>query len=363
MGTKCEVVTGFKPSSICRKGPRASTEPPPPTPIDASFSDWFFSLADLGKERVTKTELLFCKKGVPHGFYHSWNEGGSNASFGVYLNGKESGPWWKCMPGGGYLYWTPSKENSNSDQTEQNSSSKGSEAAFLYPDLETVLRGNFRGDEMIRATEVRTKSVSTSPFGIPIVTLSDGDHRKHPFTREDPPRGREGLIISTDPLAPDPYESKFVEVKESSIPGAGQGLFAKRPIPLGQLVAYFNGVRRTDESVAAVSDSCRSDYSISWKREELQVILDIPEDMRHLEKYCCTLGHKVCHSFTPNATYGYAFHPRFGDVRSVMALRAIEAGEEITCDYKYSLKKDPPFWYLHSLEEHLKSTLGLTLAE
>ena len=41
----------------------------------------------------------------------------------------------------------------------------------------------------------------------------------------------------------DPHERKAVYVGESSIPGAGDGLFAKRNFRSGQLVSYFGGVK------------------------------------------------------------------------------------------------------------------------
>ena len=59
------------------------------------------------------------------------------------------------------------------------------------------------------------------------------------------------------PTARDPYESRTVEVRESRIAGAGEGLFAVRDIGAGENVAYFAGVR-----VPATDKSARSDYSI-----------------------------------------------------------------------------------------------------
>ena len=74
-----------------------------------------------------------------------------------------------------------------------------------------------------------------------------------------------------------------------------------------------------------------------------------------MKVYCATLGHKICHSFEPNAYYGHAYHPRFGGIRSAVANRDILRGEEIFCDYKYSLSKAVPAWYKLTLCEHLKS--------
>ena len=44
------------------------------------------------------------------------------------------------------------------------------------------------------------------------------------------------------PATRDPYEARTVEVRESRVPGAGQGLFMRRPVAPGTVVAYFAGV-------------------------------------------------------------------------------------------------------------------------
>ena len=56
----------------------------------------------------------------------------------------------------------------------------------------------------------------------------------------------------------DPYESKVVEVRQSLIPGAGQGLFMRRGVEGGVVVAYFAGV------VVEGARCADSQYSISW---------------------------------------------------------------------------------------------------
>jgi len=44
-------------------------------------------------------------------------------------------------------------------------------------------------------------------------------------------------------------------------------------------------------------------------------------------------------------------------------VRDVQEGEEITCDYKYSLKKDPPDWYLQSLKKVLANFEGLKISD
>ena len=93
-----------------------------------------------------------------------------------------------------------------------------------------------------------------------------------------------------------------------------------------------------------------SDYALHLEDDR---ILDIPEEMRSLSNYRATLGHKVCHSFQPNAFYGFGFHPVFGKIRTVVALKDIGAGEEITCDYRYKWSKSPQ-WYKDALVQYCR---------
>ena len=45
-------------------------------------------------------------------------------------------------------------------------------------------------------------------------------------------------------LQRDPYEQRYVYVKDSLVPGAGEGLFAKVRLREGQLCSLFNGIRQ-----------------------------------------------------------------------------------------------------------------------
>jgi len=77
--------------------------------------------------------------------------------------------------------------------------------------------------------------------------------------------------------------------------------------------------------------------------------LDCPES--DVIKYRATLGHKVNHSFRPNADFCCAKHPRFGRIRCLQAVETIGKGQEILANYGYN--PDSPFtpgWFkeLHS---------------
>ena len=143
------------------------------------------------------------------------------------------------------------------------------------------------------------------------------------------------------PAASDPYEEKHVEVKDSLIDGAGQGLFIKHHTEKHKVIAYFAGV--PVEGLEAINSA----YSITWLNGAR---LDIPPKL--LESYSSTWGHKACHSFAPNCEYSWAIHPRFGRIRAVRTIRDMEAGEEIYTDYRYSISKAPK-WYKEDLRNFL----------
>ena len=92
-------------------------------------------------------------------------------------------------------------------------------------------------------------------------------------------------------MVPDPYEAAHVECRESHLRGAGEGLFARKDLPAGTIVAFYNGVRlpfRLGGPKETWDTSCykifvNADFA-SGER------MDIPEDMVSQQKYCATLG-------------------------------------------------------------------------
>ena len=271
-----------------------------------------------------------------HGFYRSTGLDGSLRFFGVFVNGHPVGKFWQSVTGGGYLHGSVTYNDEGQLVIHDK------DACFLYPDLNTVLRGQFHYGQM---TDARRHEVSglLVRMGIlhPDTHPTDPSDSSTQFRRES----RSMEMICEQPRLADPYEERCVYVDTSTIPLAGQGLFAKRYIRKGQVVAYFNGVGTSHDS----------DYSIKYEGG----MLDIPLKCRSVDVYRATLAHKICHSFEPNAAYGHATHPRFGLIRSAVAERDIEQGEEVFCDYKYSLSKDVPEWYVEALQCQM-SKLGMS---
>jgi len=141
-------------------------------------------------------------------------------------------------------------------------------------------------------------------------------------------------------------------VAQSGIsPQAGEGLFAKRHIKCGELVALFSGLREVkhDRSTTIRADEeAWSDYRLTL---DSSIDLDVPIELTSLDKYCATLGHKACHSFSKrNARFENLWHPRFGRIMSIVAMSDIPEGTEVLVKYGYDMRIAPQ-WYKQLYED------------
>ena len=74
--------------------------------------------------------------------------------------------------------------------------------------------------------------------------------------------------------------------------------------------------------------------------------IHIPGPYWDISNFRATLGHKINHSFKyQKSAYGKAFHPRFGNIRSVYAIADINRGEEILINYGYRVGTMVPQWF------------------
>jgi len=276
----------------------------------------------------------FYSNGKPHGFFRHLNDYGDLEFFGFFCSGVLQGVCWKSLPGGGFLIsqsWTFS----------------GDSLIYLYPDCRTGLVGKFQDSVMEAAQKSEVRGfVETGPKSL--ILQPQMSRPQGPFFSFE-----EAHIdnFCRSPTTEDPYEALFVEVKQSKISKAGEGLFAKTDIEVGTIISFYNGLK-----VRAGFD---------WEKPTpYRMILDdandldVPDDMTSLQSYRASLGHKVCHSFQPNAETDVFFHPRFGLIRCVASLRRIRAGEEILIDYKYNLSSAPA-WYKVAWAKHQKIVRGL----
>ena len=113
---------------------------------------------------------------------------------------------------------------------------------------------------------------------------------------------------------------------QGNISNAGDGLFAKIDIDVGTVISFYNGV------VASSGHDWEKETPYKMVLDE-ESDLDMPESMTRVDNYNAPLGHKVCHSFQPNADADIFCHPRFGMIRCIATIENIAAGEEIFINY------------------------------
>jgi len=288
-------------------------------------------------DRDNVTREVFYKQGVRHGYYREIGPLKQFWAIGRFSNGKKIGTHWRWAEGNSFLVGAIDEQNKT----------HGDFNIYLYPDLTTALVGHFDHGKMKTGHMVKLDSCRRE-FGIPIPQYCESREalKCQKYTFDQSTR----ICISKTPLLQDPYEKRHVFVKQSQIPFAGEGLWAKTDIKAGQLIALFNGVRQRHVWGVMAHNLAWSDYRINLEKD---VDLDIYDEHIPIPNYKASLGHKACHSFNNNASFSPLWHPRFGPIMSVVANDDIPAGEEVFVTYNYMIAKSPE-WYQQLWFDHLR---------
>ena len=185
----------------------------------------------------------------------------------------------------------------------------GPDVAYVYPDMKTMIVGQFKKGQLVSGLEGELTGLTYGENGLlrPLYEIKG----KQPFTYSVSNK----TCIGINPLLRDPMEEKYVYVGNSSISGAGRGVFLRQKARKGFTVAFYNGVRMADiESKVKVEDR-KSPYRIDNDWASPKEILNMPSEYRNFDIYNATLGHIVNHAVKPNVWYGMVDHPRFGKIR------------------------------------------------
>lgn len=162
--------------------------------------------------------------------------------------------------------------------------------------------------------------------------------------------------FSGSPTTTDPLERRTVYVKD--VPGKEEGLFARRPIEAGEQVAYYSGLvwNVTDRPVWFPNQT-------SEEVEEVQrnliminrtLYINVPKMYWALQNFRATLGHKTNHAFLNfNSIFNKVYHPRYGNILGIHAVRDIKKGEEILVNYGYDWDELAPKWYYDVYREEV----------
>jgi len=249
---------------------------------------------------------------------------------GHYSGGVPTGVCWQAVLGSAWLV-------GHLDTAGQMT---GSDLAFLYPDLRTALVGRFRNGELLSAFHSKVISV-TEKSGVLVLSfekVSANEFRPWISSRDD---------ISCPPHLRDPYEDQQVEVFTSGISGSGEGLQARKKIPAGTLVAYYNGIRIKSGDKYLVEKNTGYAINLEWDMElrKNTDVLDILPEYQSTANYTSTLAHKVNHSFKSNCEWTHALHPCYGKVPAIFTLEDLEKGDELFIHYGYDMDAAPQ-WYV-----------------
>ncbi|XP_077135324.1 histone-lysine N-methyltransferase SETD7 isoform X2 [Ranitomeya variabilis] len=219
----------------------------------------------------------------------------------------------------------------------------GEKIAYVYPDRRTAMYGKFIDGEML---EGKLATLMSLEEGKPYFEIVPGS-KVYTFDKST------SSGISTSPLLPDPYESERVYVAVSLISNAGEGLYANISTGPRTVMSFYNGVRITHQEV----DS--RDWSLNGNTISLddETVIDVPDPYNITTKYSASLGHKANHAFSPNCIYDTFVHPRFGLIKCIRTIAAVEKDEELTVAYGYDHNSagkngpEAPEWYRQQLKE------------
>ena len=224
--------------------------------------------------------------------------------------------------------WTPRRSTPGS----------GDNIAFLYPDLSTALVGTFLRGILVSARSAAVSS-STMVDGVLVPSFSFLSDQKFSFWPSTIDR------VLCPPHQRDPYESRLVRVGTSRMEGGGEGLFAKRFIASGTIVAFYNGVRigQEDPNPHGTTGYCifvdwgkQLPFPFPWVKEGEQI--DIPGKYQDSQDYTATLAHKVNHSFSTNCEFTNFCHPCYGLLPAIIATSDVAKDEELFTNYSLDMK-------------------------
>lgn len=301
-----------------------------------------------GKVKERKSCTYFCdcfyRNGVRHGAFRKFDLSKELQELGFYTRGQRISNFLLTFPGGCYFIGSC---YSNVVCIEK--------SIFIYPDLRSVIIGSFELSQNIKTSQLKVVEGHFGKIiafdwqnGLPSASIKVTHATLIRYEMSTDKQICHHLMLS------DPYEFNAVYVKNSEIPSAGEGLFARKVIEANKVVSFYNGVRYPKNRRDCGKSYKWSDFRIALDNES---DLDIPPKYRHLECYRSSYGHKACHTFDKtriNTRFDNFYHPRFGQIMALISTRYINTDEEILVNYNYKDVMNAPLWYKDLWKSHNK---------
>ena len=323
--------------------------------MNAIYNEKFGTISNLSNNFNAKYKDAMLYEVVHTGFGVLWRQHGTGACDG-FLYGR-----WKVTSHekDQGLYDANSQEREFSGGGGyKNSTNVEYVLAYIYQDMKTAIVGEFSKGVLLGGFHRKIVGYKCME-GIMVLKFSKLDQSK----KHKQPYRYESLTstsITSAPKLMDPYEKYYIYINQSAISGMkfSDGIFAKRPIPSGRLIAVYAGVLLNDfeyENIFINATGNRYDDVLKNLIElNDSFTMDVPSHYSNIVDYRSSLAHKVNFKWNVaelNGEFADMNHPRFGSVMCILSIRDIEAGEEIYIDYGYGKEEEDwhPKWYKNIL--------------
>ena len=163
-----------------------------------------------------------------------------------YNNGIRVGIAYEFKVGGGFII----------GKVDKFGNLTGKDIAYVYPDFDTMIVGEFKNSDLISGFEAEVKDwLPSSPNGFlkPSYNIIKSQ-LKMVFSPSN------ANSIGQGPLIRDPMEKKYLFVSNSTAKDAGRGVFLKRKAKKGQVIGFYNGVRMSDSESKLKIEDRKSQY-------------------------------------------------------------------------------------------------------
>ena len=182
----------------------------------------------------------------------------------------------------------------------------GNNISYIYPDMNTVLLGRFENSVMKDAQQATVIELDCDDNGLLYVSKYSKPDQYSPHFYYEP--ASNVSYGAGPPGVLDPYEEKWLALREATDPNMGQGIYALKDFKEGELVASYHGFvfgksngqfeiynKNCGMNVTKSNDERRQCLKYSINLEQKDAKINIPPQYDKPGMFIPSLGPKVCH--------------------------------------------------------------------
>ena len=173
-------------------------------------------------------------------------------------------------------------------------------AAYLYYGAPFALFGSFdQNKQMIEAHKVNFSINGCTRDLLPIFEFAQPTNPNVVYHYSPPNR----TSFGDQPTLDDELGEDYLEIKMAD-DTKGEGLFAKKDIPVNTIIAQYGGYRTENKELMRPED-IDDEHPHSYRHSVgiCSLVVDIPKGFEPKEKYSATYGHKINHNFHDTVKY------------------------------------------------------------